>query len=221
MKEKRADHVHSLVTRQKTIVIVRTKDSDSAFAASKAVMKAGLRLIDIPVTVPKAMDVVAELSKDSGCVIGVGSVTAMHEAVDAIKAGASFIICPNTDRTIIDYCQDNGIFVAAGGMTPTEIMEAHLAGVDLVAVYPIDLIGGPRYTRSLLRPMPFLNLLPVGGIGSEEAQEHLREGAAGVGITDAILDPADIANGDMTAIEERARAFFEAVCSTHAGEKHG
>lgn len=211
MAEIRTALVGKAVREQKVIVVLRTETADSAFRIAEAISAAGLLLIDIPVTVPGVYDVIAEFSKRKGLMIGAGSVTTMNEVTDAIDRGASFIVCPHHDRSIIDYCRDNGVFVAAGGLTPTEVMVAHLAGVDLITVYPVHLMGGAEYTRRLLRPMPFLKMMPVGGIGISQAAEHLKEGAVAVGVTSAIIDPDALAAKDYDSIKDKAKAFLEAV----------
>lgn len=211
MTDKGAQSVEQVVNEQKVILVLRTESADSASRIAEAVSAAGLSLIDIPVTVPGAFGVIADLAKKNNVLVGAGSITTMNEAADAIDRGASFIVCPHHDRTIIDFCRDNGVFVAAGGLTPTEAMVAHLAGVDLVTVYPVHIMGGAEYTRRLLRPMPFLKLMPVGGIGISQAAEHLGEGAVAVGVTSAIIDPDALARKDFDSIGDKARAFLKAV----------
>lgn len=211
MAEKETKRVDKAVNEQKVIVVLRTDTADSAFRIAEAVSAAGLSLIDIPVTVPGVFEVIAECSRHEGLMVGAGSVTTMNEVADAIDRGASFIVCPHHDRAIIDYCRDNGVFVAAGGLTPTEVMVAHLAGVDLITVYPVHLMGGAEYTRRLLRPMPFLKMMPVGGIGVSQAAEHLKEGAVAVGVTSAIIDPDALAAKDYDSIRENAKAFLNAI----------
>jgi len=208
----RARQVREIVASQKMITIVRTESADLALKAAQAVFESGLRLIDIPVTVPSAYSVIEKLAEREDIVQGAGSVTTMTEAADAISAGCSFIVCPYINRTIIDYCRDNKIFVAAGGLTPTEVMEAYLAGVDLVAVYPVHLMGGVTYTQHLLTPMPFLPLMPVGGMTTETAGQHLAAGAKAIGVVDGIVDQAALQQGDFQAITAKARAFVAAVC---------
>lgn len=199
------------VGEQKLFVILRAPERDQALAAADSVAAAGVRLIDIPVTVPGAMSVIEKLAPRPGLILGAGSVTTMNEAADAIDAGASFIICPHTDRAIIEYCRDNGICVAAGGLTPTEAMVAYLAGVDLVTVYPVHLVGGVEYVHHLLRPMPFLRLMSVGGVTLDNAAAHLRAGALAIGVTDAILEPEALTRGNFDRVRANAAAFLAAV----------
>ena len=211
MAKVKAEAVRRKVNEQKLITIVRTKSASTAVNVAEAVAESGLSLIDIPVTVPDALSVIESLAGRGDLLAGAGSVTTINEAADVISAGASFIICPHTDRTIIDYCRDNSIFVAAGGLTPTEAIVAHLAGVDLVAIFPVQMIGGVEYTTELLRPMPFLNLMPVGHITINDALEHLKAGAYAVGITDAIVDPETVSANDYEKIRLNAKLFYDTI----------
>jgi 2-dehydro-3-deoxyphosphogluconate aldolase/(4S)-4-hydroxy-2-oxoglutarate aldolase len=222
MSSKRADQAERYIQQQRAVVILRTQSSETALEAARAVINAGFTVVDIPVTVPGVYDVLRQILNSGDVVVGAGSVTTMNEAADAISAGASFIVCPHTDRRIIDYCKDNGIFVAAGGLTPTEAMVAYLAGVDLVAVYPVHLMGGAEYTRHLLQPMPFLKLMPVGGVDPEAAEQHLKAGACSVGITSSIVTQEALQARDFDGIHQRAleyRSVLDGIIKNYGCDK--
>ena len=70
----------------------------------------------------------------------------------------------------------------AGTSTANEAYQAWKARVPLIKIYPITALGGPLYVEDLLRPMPFLNIMPMGNIKLEEVPQYIEAGAAAVGV---------------------------------------
>ena len=148
--------VAEAVERERVVSMLRGSDRERMLETAHAVLAGGLRLIMVTMTIPDAPRLLETLvSSGADAIFGAGSVTTIGEAVEMIEAGAAFVASPLIDKRIIDYCRDNGVYVAAGGLTPTEVMKANLAGADLVKVYPVAAVGGADYIRFLLRPMPF------------------------------------------------------------------
>jgi 2-dehydro-3-deoxyphosphogluconate aldolase/(4S)-4-hydroxy-2-oxoglutarate aldolase len=214
-RKKTAETVADAVTEQRVVSVLRGDDSGRMLEVAEAVIAGGMKLIEVAMTIPGAPAFLEKLiAKHSESFIpGAGSVTTMGETVEMISRGAKFIVCPHTDRRIVEYCRDNGVYVAAGGLSPTEVMEAYLAGVDLVKVYPVKAVGGPEYIRYLLRPMPFLRLIPVGGLDPGDVADYIRAGAVAVGASSLPLHGEQPEIISLEEVRERARAFLEAVRS--------
>jgi 2-dehydro-3-deoxyphosphogluconate aldolase/(4S)-4-hydroxy-2-oxoglutarate aldolase len=213
-EKKAAETVAAVVAQQRAISVLRGNDPAAMLEVAEAVIEGGMKLLKVTMTIPDAPLVLEKLtSRHPNLIIGAGSVTTMGETIEMISRGAKFIVCPHTDRFIIEYCRDNGIFVAAGGLTPTEVMEAHLAGVDLVKVYPVKALGGPEYIRYLLRPMPFLRLLPVGGLDPADVADYIRAGAVAVGASALPLHGEQPESFSLDEVRDRSRNFLQAVRS--------
>ena len=71
--------------------------------------------------------------------------------------------------------------MVCGGYTPTELLQAHEAGCELVKLFPAR-AGGPEYVKDILAPLPFLKIVPTGGVSAENARDYLAAGAVAVGI---------------------------------------
>jgi 2-dehydro-3-deoxyphosphogluconate aldolase/(4S)-4-hydroxy-2-oxoglutarate aldolase len=207
----KARRVEELVREQRLFAIIRSGRPEPAQAAAEAVIDAGLRLVMLTMTVPGVFDLLERIAQGGEAVVGIGSVTSLKEAVEAIDRGACFVDCPNTDRTIIDYCRDNDVFVAAGGLTPTEMMTAHQAGVDLIKVFPVAAMGGVGYIRYVLEPMPFLRLMPVGGIEPEAVAGYIQAGATAIGASSTLIHTEALERGDLDFIRNHAREFLENI----------
>ena len=203
--------VAEAVERERVVSMLRGRDRERMRDAAQAVLEGGLRLIMVTMTIPDAPRLLETLVSGGGeAIFGAGSVTTINEAVEMIGAGAAFVACPLIDKRIIDYCRDNGVYVAAGGLTPTEVMEANLAGADLVKVYPVAAVGGAEYVRFLLRPMPFLRLMPVGALNPEDVADYIGAGSVAVGASALPLDREESEITNMDIVRARAEAFASA-----------
>src|SRR5207249_399191 len=104
-------------------------------------------------------------------------------------AGARFVVSPTLTPAVIRVCRDRDIPCMPGAFTPTEIVEAWRAGAPLVKLFPAAAVG-PDYVRDLLAPLPFLRLVPSGGVSLENAGDWIRAGAAAESVGSALLRAA-------------------------------
>ncbi len=204
---KQRKDVATLVRQERVIGIIRTSTAEEAEKTAHACIEGGLRLVEITLSVPGALGVIQNLSALPNVCIGAGSVLDREMAREAIAYGARYIISPHTDADIIQVCEEEDIFVAAGALTPTEVLRAWNLGVDVVKIFPAKAVGGPEYIRTLKGPLPFIELLPTSGVNLENCEAYLEAGVMAVGITEAIVDKEVIRAGEWQKISEKARQF--------------
>lgn len=200
------------------VAVVRLDDAEGALRAARAVHAGGVAALEVTLTTPGAFDVIERLARDAdeGMLIGAGSVLNADDARHAIEAGARFVVSPVLMTELVDEAHEGQAAAILGAFTPTEILWAHEAGADLVKVFPADTLG-PAFIRGVLGPMPFLRLVPTGGVTPENAGEWLRAGAAAVGLGGALVDPKLVAAGDFDALTERARRLVASVAAARGG----
>ena len=97
-----------------------------------------------------------------------------------------------------------------GAYTPTEMLTAWQAGASYVKVFPAS-VGGPRYLKDVRGPLPQLKLIPTGGVDLDNAADFIRAGAAAIAVGSNLVDAKTVGAGRWEVLEERARAFAEAV----------
>src|SRR5688500_17131660 len=127
------------VCQEQIVGVVRENTVEAAQAVADAYAKNGIRIVEITLTTPDAIDLIAALSqKYAGrdIVIAAGTVRSTNDAAQARRAGAQAIVSPHTDVRIIEYAVENDLLVVAGAATATEIIHAWEAGCDIVKVYP-------------------------------------------------------------------------------------
>ena len=198
------------------IAVVRLDDAERAIAAADAVHTGGVSAIEITLTTPGALRAIERLAVRDGMLVGAGSVLDAQSARDAIASGARYLVSPVVLAELVEVGHEADVPVLLGAFTPTEILAAHTLGADAVKVFPSDVLG-PAFIRGVLAPMPFLKLVPTGGVTPDNVGEWLRAGAAAVGLGSALLDGRRITLGDYAALTERARMVAAAVAAARGG----
>jgi len=199
------------------VPVVRAKSSEVLLDIARALEAGGVPIVEVTMTVAGAIDGIRRLAAEvgPGLLVGVGSVTEPVQAEEAIDAGARFVVGPVLVPEVIEVAAARDTVVVPGAFTATEVYRARALGADIVKVFPAD-VGGPAYVKALLAPMPFLKLLPTGGVDLETAGPFIRAGAAALGVGSALVKKEAIAAGDWAAITDLARRFREEVRKARA-----
>ncbi len=190
--------VVDVIRAQRVIAIIRVGSPAAAVTSARALLAGGLRAIEISMTTPNALDVVAEFrAQHDDAVIGVGTVLDTQTARDALSAGARFLVSPVLPEGVIDLAHRQGAAVVPGVMTPSEAVAAHARGADLIKLFPASL-WSPASLRDLLQALPQLPLVPTGGIALDDAAEWIRAGAVALGMGGSLT------RGDAASASARA-----------------
>lgn len=201
------------------IPVVRAGSSDEALAAVEAIRAGGIPILEITLTVPGAVQVIADLTRRLGddALIGAGTVLDADSARACVEAGARFIVSPSLDVATIETCRSLGVPVFPGALTPTEVVTAWKAGADAVKVFPANAVGGAAYLKSLKAPLPQIELIPTGGVSLKTAADFIAAGAFALGVGADLVDLAALRRGDAASITEKARQYVAVVAAARAG----
>jgi 2-dehydro-3-deoxyphosphogluconate aldolase / (4S)-4-hydroxy-2-oxoglutarate aldolase len=194
------------------IAIMRAASSGQLIAAADAIRQGGVRAIEVTMTTPGALGVIAEASHKYGneVLFGAGTVLDAETARAAILAGAGFVVAPSLDLAVIALCHRYSIPVMPGCYTPTEIVTAWQAGADMIKLFPAE-IGGPAFVKALMAPLPQIELVPVGGVDLHTAADFIKSGAAALGVGSSLVNQKLLDNGDLAELTRRATAFIAEV----------
>jgi 2-dehydro-3-deoxyphosphogluconate aldolase/(4S)-4-hydroxy-2-oxoglutarate aldolase len=189
------------------IAVVRAREAKGLATTARALQAGGVHAVEITLTTPGAVEAIAELARDGeGVLVGAGTVLDAAAARSVVEAGARFVVSPTLEPDVIRVCRDHNVPCIPGAFTPTEILQAWRAGAALVKLFPAAAVG-PGFVRDLLVPLPFLRIVPSGGVTLDSVGDWIRAGAAAVSLGSALLGaPA----AELTA---RARAFVSAVAT--------
>ena len=161
----------------------------------------------------KAISTLCEKYGDS-MMFGAGTVLTKEQVKAAADAGARYIISPNTDAEVITYTKELGLVSIPGAMTPSEIMNAHNLGADIVKLFPAGYLGF-GYIKDILAPISHVKLCATGGVNEDNWGKYLEFGFVGAGISSRLCDKKCIAAGDFAEITRRAQAFVD-ITKAHA-----
>jgi 2-dehydro-3-deoxyphosphogluconate aldolase/(4S)-4-hydroxy-2-oxoglutarate aldolase len=194
------------------IAIIRADTSDQLIEAAEALYSGGVTAMEVTMTTPNALQVISDVSARFGSkvLMGVGSVLDSETCRAAILAGAEFVVTPVTKPEVIRLANRYGKPIAAGAFTPTEALTAHESGADFIKLFPAE-IGGPEYVKTLLAPLPMLQIIPTGGVTPETAPAFLRAGCVAVGAGSALVSREILVNRDWKTLKARAEAFVWSV----------
>lgn len=182
--------------RAPIIAVVRHRDRGIAAAQARAFMRHGLEMIEVTFTVPGAADLVRELlderPSESSARIGMGTVTTAARAREAVAAGSEFVVTPNVSAAVAEISRAHGLYLCMGALTPSELVQAHELGADLLKVYPLPPVGGPSYLSVIRQPLGDIGpMLAGGGFGIEEIPAYRAAGAVAFGIGAPLLGADD------------------------------
>jgi 2-dehydro-3-deoxyphosphogluconate aldolase/(4S)-4-hydroxy-2-oxoglutarate aldolase len=195
------------------IPVVRAASTREAILAVEAVTAGGIPIVELTMTVPGAISVIAELVRTMGkdTMVGAGTVLDPETARRCVNAGAEFIVSPGFDPATVQLVKQQDKLMMAGALTPTEVITAWKAGSDFVKIFPCGNLGGPKYIKALKGPLPQVPMIPTGGVSLETAADFIRAGAAALGIGGELISPGALKSGDTSEITRIARLFLAEV----------
>jgi 2-dehydro-3-deoxyphosphogluconate aldolase/(4S)-4-hydroxy-2-oxoglutarate aldolase len=201
------------------VAVIRLRDPGKLRAVVDALMAGGIEALEVTMTVPGAVDLIRGLAPTlpEGFLLGAGTVLNASIAHAVIGAGAQFVISPVFRREVIAACHEHDVPAMPGCFTPTEILEAHDAGADIVKVFPATTLG-PQYIKDVRAPLPQVKLMPTGGVSPENAGDWIRAGAVAVAAGSQVLDSKAIESGEFAVVTQKARRIVASVAEARGAK---
>ncbi len=192
------------------IPVIRLNSGDVLENLLQALLAGGINCAELTMTMPNAPVLLRNMKEKfaDSMLLGMGTVLSIKDAENALEAGADFLVTPVFVEGVIELAHHHGVPVSMGAFSPTEAFACHQAGADFVKIFPLS-ISGSSYLKTLLEPMPFLQLLPSGGIGMKNLTEVFNYGAQACCIGGELVRKDLIAQQAWAAITENARKFVQ------------
>lgn len=205
-----------IFAEDRLVGVIRTPSAELAERAARALAEGGVRLVEITLTVPDAIELIARLAaddtfRDAGAVVGAGTVLSGAQAEDALLAGARFLVSPALIPDMIAAGRARDALTMPGTLTPTEMVKAAELGADYIKIYPVATVGGPAYVTNVRRALQLLPLVVTGNIEYDEIPQYLAAGVVGFGIGAPLIPTDLLARGDHAALVANARRFLAAT----------
>ena len=164
----------------KVFPIIRSKDPKDVIEKVNALLEGGLDIMEINVETPEIYNAIKAVSNDA--IICAGGIITSLQAETAIDSGAQILSSPIFQKNLLKISKDRRVPMIAGTSTANEAYSAWKSRIPAVKIYPITAMGGVEYIENLLRPMPFLNVIPQGDVHLNEVSLYIKAGALAVGV---------------------------------------
>jgi len=204
------------------VPVVRAASANQARQAAEAVCAGGIPIVEITMTVPGAVELIAQLTREVGSevLVGAGTVLDAEAAQRCLDAGAQFLVSPGFDLETVKLANREQKLIMAGALTPTEVIAAWKAGSDFVKIFPCGAMGGASYLKALKGPLPQVPMVPTGGVNLKTAGEMIQAGAAALGVGGELVSAAALKSGNVKEITEAARQFISIVREAKGQRSH-
>ena len=206
------------VCRQHRLIPVAViDDADSALDLGRALVDAGLPIIEVTLRTPAALPAIAALTAEAGpaggskLLVGAGTVLTPAQADAAVAAGASFIVSPGYSPAVVARCLELGVFVLPGVGTAGEMMAVLAQGLDMVKFFPAAQLGGPTGLEAYAPVFEGLGFIPTGGVGLNNLARYLAIPAVRAVGGGWMVPRQAIARGDFATINQLTRQAVAAV----------
>lgn len=191
------------------IAVVRGGDIKEAKCICEKIVSSGITALEITFTLPGAEVLIKELKEElPNALIGAGTVLTRKQAELAINNGADFIVSPCVVKEVGHYCKEKDVFCSMGAATPTEAYESYMEGSDVVKLFPGDCIS-PKMIKDIQAPMPFVEIMPTGGVDDANVKKWFECGAFAVGLGGYLTK--GINSNNLDELEKRCKKLIAAL----------
>ncbi|MFA9397002.1 MAG: bifunctional 4-hydroxy-2-oxoglutarate aldolase/2-dehydro-3-deoxy-phosphogluconate aldolase [Clostridiaceae bacterium] len=194
--------------RGKLIAVVRQENPKIAKTLCRVLVESGIDVLEITFSVNNAEKLIKDLKEEfPDAIIGAGTVLSEEQAELAVKNGAQFVVSPCIIDEVGEYCRKNNVCFSLGAATPTEAYKAYKLGCDVVKLFPGDCIS-PKMIKGIKAPLPFIEMMPTGGVNDKNIKEWFEAGAYAAGFGGYLFN--GIGENNIDVLKERCRHLIEA-----------
>lgn len=187
------------------VPVLVVHDVAHARPLAEALVAGGLPALEVTLRTPVALDVIREMAKVEGGVVGAGTLLTPADVKAAIAAGATFGVSPGATDLLLDACEAADLPLLAGTSTASDVMRLLERGYTVAKFFPAEANGGAPALKAIGAPLPQMKFCPTGGISLKNANDYLSLSNT-MCVGGSWVAPSDLVNkGDWKAIEELAR----------------
>jgi 2-dehydro-3-deoxyphosphogluconate aldolase/(4S)-4-hydroxy-2-oxoglutarate aldolase len=200
------------ILQNKIVAIVRGIVPTDVIKIAHALLAGGVSTMEVTLNSPGALPVITRLNKEmkNSMLIGAGTVLNATMAIEAIEAGACFIISPIVDEETIVATKKKGAVSIPGDYTPTEIYKAFSLGGEIIKVFPAS--SNVNYIKQVRAPLQQIPLMPTGGVSLQNIRDFKKAGAVAFGIGSSLVDAKQkITDEYLETITRTAKQFIQLV----------
>lgn len=208
------DSIRDRLLAARVIPVLRVNAVEHARSVVDCLLDAGFATVEIALTTPGAVQLIAELRSrvPATFLVGAGTVLSSKQARECLDAGADYLVSPCTICGIAGIAHEAGRAVLLGAFTPSEVHAATREGGDIVKLFPAS-SGGPLHLAAMRAVFPDVFFCPTGGVDAENMTAYFKAGAAVVGVGNSVIDQGAMANGDRARMAAHAKRFLDVAAA--------
>jgi len=230
----KAELIYEMIRREKIVAIARGVEKAKIINIAEALLAGGIKMLEVTCNTEGVFEMIEMLREkmDDRMCVGAGTVITTQLCERALKAGAEFMIAPDTNTDVIDYCVKHDVAILPGAATATEILTAKRHGAKMVKIFPAAAIG-VDYIKQLRGPIDDVDFVAVGGVRPENIADFFSAGCiapgngtplccapksgtplcCAIGVGDSVVPKEFVEKGDWKAITETARKYVQKLPS--------
>lgn len=188
------------------LAVSRVEDAQPLARALKA---GGLTVLEVTLRTSAAIDVIAEMKKVEGIIVGAGTVTRVEQLKQLEDIGADFAISPGATPRLLEAGKQTAMPFLPAIASVSEMMQGLEMGYEHFKFFPAAASGGVSALKAFSGPFPDVKFCPTGGISVNDFTQYLALPNV-VCVGGSWVVPADALNqGDWERIEQLAREACE------------
>lgn len=202
-----------MIEKGRVIAILRGDFVGYFKPIARALADAGVTAMEVTLNSPQAEQGIQEMRAELGdaFLIGAGTVLNESHAYTAVTAGAQFVVAPNTNARVVEFCVERDICVVPGAYTATEIMDAVEMGAHMVKLFPAEL----GYFKAIRAPLNHVPFVTTGGVTIDNADDYIKAGAMAVGMGSQLIGDYVKQDGGIEELSRRAHKLMQSLTLNH------
>jgi 2-dehydro-3-deoxyphosphogluconate aldolase / (4S)-4-hydroxy-2-oxoglutarate aldolase len=165
--------IETIMRTAPVIPVLVIEDAAHAQPIAKALVAGGLRVLEVTLRTAAALDVIREMKKVEGAIVGAGTVLNEADLNASIEAGAEFIVSPGNTMRLSKWAIDNNIPFLPGVANASDVMMGLDMGLTHFKFFPAEASGGISALKAIAAPFGMAKFCPTGGISYDTASKWL------------------------------------------------
>jgi 2-dehydro-3-deoxyphosphogluconate aldolase/(4S)-4-hydroxy-2-oxoglutarate aldolase len=165
--------IETIMRTSAVIPVLVIDDAATAYPLAEALVRGGLRVLEVTMRTPAALDAIVEMKRVPGAIVGAGTVVSVEQFGQVMDAGAEFIVSPGLTETLGRPIVDSGVPYLPGVANAGDIMRGYDLGLRHFKFFPAEANGGLKALKSLAAPFYEAKFCPTGGVTPASAREYL------------------------------------------------
>lgn len=199
--------------QRQLIAILRGIEPKDAIDIAQVLIDSGITKIEVPLNSPDALTSIELMVKQFSdkATFGAGTVLNSEQVIAVANTGASMIVSPNYNHSVVSKTKELGMLSYPGVLTPSECFAAIDAGADGLKIFPASIIG-PAGVAAMSVVLPKTTpIFAVGGASASNFGDWLKAGVQGFGIGSALYKPGYSADQVKVLAQEMVAAYDKAA----------